>query len=358
MLEKELEELKADSRSDRFNYELSKKIGQPITDMNDEQIIEAVALWKSDQSTSNLVTEMLKNGRKKELIKLLTPEKYFFSEGFSVSINKSARYVQNMDFHDHDFFEIECVLDGQARHHSLFGDYLLNTNDVILIPPHVKHDLDVIDRGTIVNLGIRSSTFKSEFSEILKNDIGMASYFEKIMYGTFNSEVIIRNSLDEFMIELILMIYKNQKQAFADSGRIGNYLITCFISRMFERSRPDLIYDITQSSNIKASQIRKYIFEHSDSITLEELARAFHMSPAYLSRYLKKNLQTKYSDIVTEARIDKAKELLVKTDHSILEIAGLVGYSSQSHFIHIFHKAAGISPLQYRNQFHSAQHSL
>ncbi len=348
MLEKELEELKADTPSDRFIYELSKKNGKPISDMSDEQIKEAIAIWNSDESAEKLVNELLASGRKKDLIRLLTPEKYFFPEGFSVSISKSARYVQNNDFHDHDYFEIECVLNGEARHHSLFGDYLIGTNDIILIPPHVKHDLDVIGRGTIVNLGIRSSTFRSEFSDLLKNDIGIASYFEKIMYGTFNSEVIIKDSLDDFLIELILMIYKNQKTASADSSRIGNHLITCFISRMFERSRPDLIYDITQSSDIKASQIRKYIYEHLDSVTLEELSNVFYMSPAYLSRYLKANLRVTFSDILKEARIDKAKELLIKTDRSILEISEMVGYSSQSHFIHVFHKSTGISPLQYR----------
>ncbi|MCR5229961.1 MAG: AraC family transcriptional regulator [Solobacterium sp.] len=348
MLEKELKELKEDTAADSFIRELTLKTGEPVTEMSDSQIREVISKWKTDPETQKTVEQYLTGGRKKELIELLTPEKYAFPAGSSVSISKSARYIHTNNYHEHDFFEIECVLDGQASHHSLFGNYALNTADIVLIPPHVRHDLDVIGNGTIVNLGIRSSTFRSEFNDMLKNDIGVSSYFEKIMYGTFNSEVIIRECLDEFMIELILMAYQNQKTSFDDKNRIGNHLITCFISRMFERSRPDLIYDITQSSEVRAGRIRKYIYEHADSVTLRELSDVFFMSPSYLSRYLKNTLHAGFSEIVREARIDKAKELLVKTDLSVLDISAKTGYSSQSHFIHVFHKATGISPLQYR----------
>lgn len=348
MLEKELEELLEDTKADRFLYEISKKTGEPISDLNEQQIIEVIGLWNSDQETIKYVTNLLKSGKKKELLRLLAPEKYSFQESSSVSLSKSARYVKTNDFHEHDYFEIECVLDGSANHHSLFGDYRLEKDDIVLIPPHVKHDLDVIGKSTIINLGIRSSTFRNEFSDILKHDIGVASYFEKIMYGTFNSEVIIRKSLDSFMIELILMMYQKNKEHSLNNDIISKHLITCFIFRMFECSRKELIYDISRSSDIKASQMKRYIYDHLETITLDDLSNHFYMSNAYISRYLKEKLHSGFLDILKEARMDKAKELLIKTDMPILQIAQKVGYSSQSHFIQLFHKATGLSPLQYR----------
>ena len=348
MLEREMQELLSDTDSDRFLLEISKRVGGPISDLSEEQIVEVISLWNPDEETAKQVTSLLKEGKKKELIRLLTPEKYSFPAGSSVSISKSARYVKTNDFHDHDYFEIECVLDGSADHHSLLGDYVLEKNDIVLIPPHVRHDLDVIGRGTIINLGIRSSTFRSEFSELLKNDIGISSYFEKIMYGTFNSEVIIRKSLDEFMIELILMMYQKYKEHSLNDDIISKHLITCFIFRMFERSRKELIYDISRSSDVKAGQMKRYIYDHFETVTLDDLSDRFYMSNAYISRYLKEKLHSGFSDILKEARMDKAKELLIKTDLSILQIAQNVGYSSQSHFIQLFHRSTGQSPLQYR----------
>ena len=348
MLEKEWNELTEDSPSDQFMFRLTQSSGKPVRDWSDEQIVEGLKLWKSDPATEEFIRDILEHGRRKDLLQLLTPEKYYFPHGSSVSISKSARYVQNGEFHDHDYFEIECVLEGEADHHSLLGDYGLAQGDIVLIPPHVKHDLDVRDKGTIINLGIRSSTFRSEFADILKNDIGIASYFENIMYGTFNHEILIKECLDDFMVELILMLYQKQKQYPSENDLISSHLMASFLFRMFERSRPNLMVDITQSSNTKINQIRKYIDEHCDTVTLSELSEAFYMSSAYISRFLKAKLHTGFSDLVRESRINRAKELLIKTDQSVLEISQQIGYSSQSHFIALFHEMVGSSPLQYR----------
>ena len=348
MLENEWNELTEDTPADRFMFTMSQNSGGPIRALSDEQIMEVLRLWNSDPHTEELVRETLQQGSRKDLLRLLTPEKYYFPQGSSVSISKSARYVQTGEFHDHDYFEIECILEGAADHHSMLGDYVLKQGDIVLIPPHVQHDLDVRDRGTVINLGIRSSTFRSEFADILKNDIGIASYFENIMYGTFNHEILIRECLDDFMTELILMLYQKQKQYPSENDLISSHLMASFLFRMFERSRPNLMVDITQSSNAKVNQIRKYIYEHCDTVTLSELSEQFYMSNAYISRYLKEKLHTGFSDLVREARMNRAKELLIKTDCSILEISQQIGYSSQSHFISLFHKMVGISPLQYR----------
>ena len=222
MLEKEWNELTEDTPADRFMFTMSQNSGAPIRDLSDDEILEVLRLWNSDPHTVELVRETLAQGSRKDLLRLLTPEKYYFPQGSSVSISKSARYVQTGEFHDHDYFEIECVLEGAANHHSLLGDYVLGQGDIVLIPPHVQHDLAVRDRGTIINLGIRSSTFRSEFADILKNDIGIASYFENIMYGTFNHEILIKKCMDDFMTELILLLYQKQKQYPSDNDLISS----------------------------------------------------------------------------------------------------------------------------------------
>ena len=96
-------------------------------------------------------------------------------------------------------------------------------------------------------------------------------------------------------------------------------------------------------------QMKRYIYDHFETVALDELSDRFYMSTTYISRYLKDKLHSGFSDILKDAGIDKAKELLIKTDLPILQIAQDVGYSSQSHFIQLFHKSTGQSPLQYRS---------
>lgn len=348
MLEKEWEALRSDSPADIFLRELSHREGHPISNLTNEQIREVITLWNPDPDTLRAVEVHTQNGRKEGLLALLAPEKNAFPSGSSVAITKSARYVHTNDYHDHDYFEIECILEGEAVHKSLLGNYSLLKGDLVLIPPHVRHDLDVIECGTVVNLGIRSSTFRTDFKDIFERNLGIASYFEQIMYKSFNSEVILQKSLDDFLFELLLMMYQKQQTYPSDMDMINNHLATCFLYHLFEYSDHDLLYDITQSSNLKASQMKRYITEHCENITLEQLADHFCMSKSYVSRYIKENLRKNYSSILEEARMNKAKEYLIKTDLPIIEISQKVGYASQSYFISVFHRRCGISPLQFR----------
>lgn len=50
-------------------------------------------------------------------------------------------------------------------------------------------------------------------------------------------------------------------------------------------------------------------------------------------------------------RIEKAKELLIKTDSKVYEIAYLVGFSSQNYFTNKFIEVENITPIKYREKF-------
>ena len=56
------------------------------------------------------------------------------------------------------------------------------------------------------------------------------------------------------------------------------------------------------------------------------------------------------SDYVIEKRLSLAKNLLRKTDMSIVEIAERSGFSYSSYFVRLFKKKTGITPQQYREQ--------
>ncbi len=55
-----------------------------------------------------------------------------------------------------------------------------------------------------------------------------------------------------------------------------------------------------------------------------------------------------YSDLVTEARFDRARELLGDRSRKIGEIASALGYSDPANFTRAFKKLAGMTPAQYR----------
>ena len=84
------------------------------------------------------------------------------------------------------------------------------------------------------------------------------------------------------------------------------------------------------------------------SITLDEVSRQVNVSPYYFSKLFKEETGENFIDYLTSMRMDKAKELLMKTDKSMKEICGQVGYQDPNYFSRAFKKNVGITPTEYK----------
>ncbi|MDE6659385.1 MAG: helix-turn-helix transcriptional regulator, partial [Eubacterium sp.] len=69
---------------------------------------------------------------------------------------------------------------------------------------------------------------------------------------------------------------------------------------------------------------------------------------SFFSKVFKETTGFSPYDYLLSVRLDKAKELLQKTDDSIQNIAFKTGFNSTSNFIYFFKKEMGISPLKFR----------
>lgn len=97
-------------------------------------------------------------------------------------------------------------------------------------------------------------------------------------------------------------------------------------------------------------EIEKYVKDNfNNEITLEELAHKFYISKEYISRLFKKQFNTNLFDYLATLRIENAKELILKTQYSIEEIALRVGFSNGNYFSKAFRKKTNLSPSEYRN---------
>ncbi len=97
------------------------------------------------------------------------------------------------------------------------------------------------------------------------------------------------------------------------------------------------------------SKITDYIIIHiNEDLSLHRIADAFHFSPAYVNRILKKETGCTTVAYIKKSRIFLAKTLLHFGDLTIADIAVSVGYSDCNYFCRVFKQLEGISPLQFR----------
>jgi AraC family transcriptional regulator len=99
-------------------------------------------------------------------------------------------------------------------------------------------------------------------------------------------------------------------------------------------------------------QLRK-VLEYIDvnldcNISLHALAKLGQMSNYHFLRMFKRSTGLTPLQYITRRRMQVAKELLAKTGLSIIEIALETGYESASHFIDLFKRHHGVTPTAFR----------
>lgn len=113
--------------------------------------------------------------------------------------------------------------------------------------------------------------------------------------------------------------------------------------------------NVTRKKDV-IDKVKDYIIENYDkNITLAELSSQFFINPYYLSQLFKEKTGTTYLNFVMETRINKAKELLEKTDLKIYEICESVGYSDTNYFSKLFERFAGVRPTEYKKKIETYQ---
>lgn len=85
----------------------------------------------------------------------------------------------------------------------------------------------------------------------------------------------------------------------------------------------------------------------SNPPTLDELGKAVHCSPYYLSRLFTRSRRMTIQQYLRKIRLERAAEMLRKGECNVTEAAFEVGYNSLSYFSTAFHEMFGCSPACY-----------
>ena len=85
-----------------------------------------------------------------------------------------------------------------------------------------------------------------------------------------------------------------------------------------------------------------------ESFGCPELCEALMMSRSHVHRKLVEETNLSCSEFIQHIRLEKAKELLISTNHSVYEVAFKVGYTDANYFSRSFSKIYGFPPSQYR----------
>lgn len=202
---------------------------------------------------------------------------------------------------------------------------------------------------------------KQQLAEALEQ---LAEWLEQHSNGRINHMNYIFYSILISVEQIIYELNLNRRLVFADGQSIFALIDTCTTLVEIRHVLLDtcgkmIDYLASRPFTGKASLIStvadyiqaSYMEEH---LSLESVASRFNMNPSYLGQLMKRELGKTFLQYVTEARIERAKQLLAQTARTVQDISGEVGYSNRSTFIRVFKSAVGLTPSEYRNRLHAA----
>jgi AraC family transcriptional regulator len=98
-------------------------------------------------------------------------------------------------------------------------------------------------------------------------------------------------------------------------------------------------------------EIHEYINEHfASDCSLKKLASIVNLSPNHLHVIFKESVGLTPYEYVLTKRVELAKKLIITGEKSMLDIALVTGFCSQSHFNKVFKKQTGTTPAQFKKQ--------
>lgn len=94
-----------------------------------------------------------------------------------------------------------------------------------------------------------------------------------------------------------------------------------------------------------------YIYDNlNERIKISEITDCVGISESQLRRDFQTYLSVTPAEFINEKKIEFARNKLVYTDISYVDLANDLGFASHSHFIKIFKQYTGMTPAEYRNK--------
>lgn len=185
---------------------------------------------------------------------------------------------------------------------------------------------------------------ENPYAELGKfSDIGLVEFLnnrsdESILAFLFENYAVNCINMASFDFEKLDRLVEKYKAS-------GDKKILCNLISHIRKVRSD-----ANNSAPIVERIKKAVEESiSDEITTENLAKKLGISLYYMCHLFKKTTGITIVEYKNEAKITKAKYLLVNTNKKITEIAGECGFQNDSYFIKVFSSLEGVTPTEYRN---------
>ncbi len=278
---------------------------------------------------------------KKKSTEYLNKKVFYVGKMWDQTEENQVFYIRKNDDvvgcpHWHDCFEIEFIIEGSCTEVLNGVGRDVKRGDITLITPTDLHEVRNIDSLVIYNMMFATETIDNE----ILNTILLKSA-NTFSWSLSDRDFAYALSILEYADTEFHQKNKNYERFMIDTI---NQLLT-IILRMSDT-------EISERKELSMRSAALYIrMNFKRNPTLEDVAQAVNLNPAYFSVKFHEIMGVSYKEYLNDIKLNFAsKSLKNNREMSVSEICYESGFGSLSHFHREFKEKFGCTPLEFRRK--------
>ncbi len=259
--------------------------------------------------------------------------------------------MKTVPWHWHQEFEFCNVIKGRCRFCLPGQEVILQEGDSIFINSNCLHKAEKENNHTEVVY--HTQLFRKELLEGVKDSVFKSKYIDPILQSNLIQGILFKR--DDLKQQKIIEVMERAYQSCL-LGDVGyEMIVRNFISELWlyllkeykNALHSSVNYSVPVTGRVK-TMMTFIENNYMNKIGVEDIGDSANVSKRECLRCFKLNLHMSPFSYLTDFRIRKAAQLLLRTQDSIITISEACGFSSNSYFGKVFHTVMGCTPKEYR----------
>ena len=272
-------------------------------------------------------------------------------------IQDEKRVTRIGEPHRHEYFQIQVNLAGRTRHHVGAAERALPPGSLSFVLPYRVHRVPHPpgSRFFVINFQLRFLRPDLEVDPLDLEDMPLerAPELAPFLFQEFMDFRLTGRDLEIARAACTRMAAENSRRRYCSVEVIRGELMLflALVCRRHEAAIQRLAAAQAQKRSRKdaLSRVVRHVRGNlARRLTLAGAAAAADLSPNYLAHLIKKETGRTFIDLVTERRMEKARELLAHTSLRVGEVAEATGFEDEAYFSRRFRRYFGMAPRDYR----------
>jgi len=245
--------------------------------------------------------------------------------------------------HSHDFYEVFIITAGKCVHLINGHTQYLEEGAMVFIRPNDIHCYDFYED---LDCQFMNVNFYREVVENAFAYFGNPHFAQQLKAGTLSPVTLLTPLETDDMLRKAKQIHLYTSIDKQKARILARSYVTDALTYYFSDYRDESMITLPQWFDLLLLELQK---KENFTGGLTRLYELSDRSIGHINRVFKQYLHTTPTAYLNQLRLGYAKNLLITTQLSILEISYEAGFDNLSHFYHLFKRTYGISPGRIRS---------